>query len=589
MRSTFRLCCNFFLVGLAFGCEDPGAAPLPDGSLEEDAAPTCPMITSATASVLEAEVGESITLEGTANGVTDATSLLWSVAGGSIENATSAHASFACAEAGAFEITLALADGACADSRALGVTCRPPAPRNVILNEIETSGGMPGDWVELYNPTNETKDISGFVLKDADDTHAYTLPAGTTLAAGAYLVLDESVFGYGFGTSDSARLFDATGALVDIYEQTAHSSTTIGRCPNGTGSFVMTVRSTKGTINACEGDVTVGLTYTAWPGSNGVMTGDAASTFGGNLSDLAYQPADGEAEAVLWAVQNNPSRVHRLVSDGSTWARDAGDWAAGKALHYPGGTGSPDAEGITRAEAASPAVYVVAERDNEVLETSRLSVLRFDTSVAGTSMTATHEWNLTADFPSVGPNGGIEAIAWVPDAFLVAHLFRDERTGLAYLPATYPNHGDGLFFVALETSGLVHAYALNHATSAFTRVATILTGQIGIMGLSFDADSGYLWSRCDDACDNRAVALGIDGRLLSPTFGELVVRGAFERPSSLGNYGYEGMAIVPDALCTDGSKVVFFVDDAETEGHALRWDRIPCADFLPVLPAVIAP
>src|SRR6188474_1163170 len=90
------------------------------------------------------------------------------------------------------------------------------------------------------NPSASPADISGFAFRDNDDTHTYLIPVGTTIAAGGYLALDEAEFGFGLGSADSARLFDATGVPVDSYSWTAHAATTYGRCPNGAGAFITT-------------------------------------------------------------------------------------------------------------------------------------------------------------------------------------------------------------------------------------------------------------------------------------------------------------------------------------------------------------
>jgi hypothetical protein len=119
---------------------------------------------------------------------------------------------------------------------------------DVKINEVESSGGVPGDWVELYNSAPDPVDISGFVFKDNDDTHAYPIPAGTIIPTGGYFLLEEAAFGFGLGGADSARLFAADGTtLVDSFTWTAHAATTYGRCPNGTGALVTTFASTKGT------------------------------------------------------------------------------------------------------------------------------------------------------------------------------------------------------------------------------------------------------------------------------------------------------------------------------------------------------
>ncbi|WP_201297500.1 lamin tail domain-containing protein, partial [Bacillus altitudinis] len=113
----------------------------------------------------------------------------------------------------------------------------------VRINEVESQDGTPGDWVELTNTGSTTVDLGGYVLRDSDDDHAYTIPAGTTVAAGGFTVLDEAAFGFGLGKADSARLFDARGAVVDSTSWTAHATTTYGRNPDGTGDFAETARA----------------------------------------------------------------------------------------------------------------------------------------------------------------------------------------------------------------------------------------------------------------------------------------------------------------------------------------------------------
>src|SRR5262249_49551939 len=141
----------------------------------------------------------------------------------------------------------------------------------------------------------------------------------------------------------------------------------------------------------------------------------------------------------------------------------------------------------------SAGMYVSTERDNNANAVSRLSVLRFDPSAAGATLTATNEWNLTADLPPSGPNLGLEAISWVPDTFLVSKGFFDENKNRAYNPADYANHGSGLFFVGLESNGGVYGYALDHVGGGFTRIATITTGFPSVMDLQFDRDLNDLW------------------------------------------------------------------------------------------------
>lgn len=318
------------------------------------------------------------------------------------------------------------------------------------------------------------------------------------------------------------------------------------------------------------------VTFVAWPSSTPVVTADASNAFGGNMSGLFYEPAATPQPATLWAVQNSPSKLYSLSWNGSTYTKNtANNWSSGKTLRYPSGTGAPDAEGVTKAELTSPAIYVSTERDGS--GSNRFSVLRYDTSATGTTLNATHEWNLTSDLPKVSStNLGLEAIAWVPDSYLVAHQFLDEHTNATYNPTNYPGHGTGLFFVGLEATGQIFAYALVESGSTYVRVATIVSGHSQIMDLSFDRDNGALWAYCDNNCSNRSTLLAIDNTVGSSTFGKFVVRKGYNRPSSMSNINNEGIAIAPESECAGGLKTFLWVDDSETSGHAIRRGTIPC-------------
>jgi hypothetical protein len=318
-------------------------------------------------------------------------------------------------------------------------------------------------------------------------------------------------------------------------------------------------------------------TLEAWAGSSTVQNAGLANALGGNMSGLVYEGSGTSAPGVLWATKNSPSVLYRLLWNGSAWASDgANGWAAGKTLRYPNGSGSPDAEGVTFAGTPTGGIYVATERNNDASGTSRNAVLRFDPSGAGSTLVATHEWNLTSDLPVVGANLGLEAITWVPDAYLVARGFHDESAGTVYDPARYPGHGTGLFFVGLEANGRVYAYALNHGNGTFTRVASFATGFVGVMGLEFDAELNQLWASCDDNCNGQAALFDIDTRAGAPTLGRFYAKRLFARPTGMSNLNNEGFAITPQAMCVGGTKPVFWADDAATGGHALRSGTVSC-------------
>ena len=245
------------------------------------------------------------------------------------------------------------------------------------------------------------------------------------------------------------------------------------------------------------------------------------------------------------------------------------NWTNGKTLRYPGGTGAPDAEGLTRAEWSSTAIYVASERDNTADTVSRLSVLRYDLTATGATLTATHEWNLTADLPAAPANNGLEGIAWIPDSFLVANALYDQAANALYDPSRYPGHGSGLFFLGLETGGMIYGYALDHTAGAFTRITAAPSGMASVMSLDFDRDQGNLWAHCDNSCQNTASVLRFSS-------GRLTMQHLFDRPVTLPNSNEEGITIAPDSECMSGRKSFFWSDDDDFGGHAIYRGSVPC-------------
>jgi hypothetical protein len=296
----------------------------------------------------------------------------------------------------------------------------------------------------------------------------------------------------------------------------------------------------------------------AWPGDAAVTEADESDVFGKNLSGLSFGGPD-----LLWAVKNGPGTLYRLQQDGDVWAPD-GD---GQSLHYPGGDGDPDAEGVV---ATADGVFAATERDNDNKDDSLQEILRFDPSSSSDSLDATGEWNLTSDLPESDANTGIEGIAWVPDSYLVGHGFHDQNTGATYDPSAYPNHGDGLYLVGLESDGGVYAYALDLTGTGYTRVATVRTGLPAVMDLEFDPAAEHLWAECDDTCDGQSQVLGIDGQ------GAFAVAATYDRPGEMPNYNNEGFAIAPQ--CADGRRTVFWSDDDNDDDHALRSGTLSCTN-----------
>ncbi len=435
---------------------------------------------------------------------------------------------------------------------------------DIRLNEVVTTGST-NDSIELHNKGAGTVDLSGWILKDSNSSSKYTIGSGTTLAPGGFRAFDVHD-AFGLGSSDKARLYLADGStLVDSFSWSSHSSASWSRCPDGSGSFGQAATLTLGAANNCGGGGGGGVTPSAWPGSSTVTTADASNVFGSDLSGLHQEGG------VLWAAQNS-GKLWRLVSNGSGgWQPDtASGWSAGKTLRFTGGSGAPDSEGVTVTGAGSGSaggVFVASERNGDASGTSRLSVLRYDVTGTNSTLSATREWNLTSNLPSVGSNAGFEAITWIPDSALTSAGFKDESTGAAYDPSRYTAHTGGVFFVGVEGTGSLYGYVLTD-TGAYTRVASLSSGMAGVMELQWEPQTSRLWLVCDDNCSGQHRTMKID------TTGAFATTAAYNRPGGMSNLNNEGFALAGE--CVAGAKSVVWSDDGNTGGHALRAGTIGC-------------
>jgi hypothetical protein len=111
----------------------------------------------------------------------------------------------------------------------------PSEEFNIVINEINYKSSDdfdPGDWIELYNPNEIEIDISGWVLKDSDDSNEYIFPEGTEIDGQGFLVIVRNSddftnfypnttsfigeFDFGLSASgDAVRLFDSDLIIHD--------------------------------------------------------------------------------------------------------------------------------------------------------------------------------------------------------------------------------------------------------------------------------------------------------------------------------------------------------------------------------------
>lgn len=145
--------------------------------------------------------------------------------------------------------TLALLSGCSSDE-----DNNPPitAAEGLFINEIYASGD---DWVELYNATNQIKDISGYIIED--DGAAYILPPGTLVPAEGYLVIlcdDENT---GLHTNFKLSSDGETVVLKNAHNEVTDVVTypkldkgqSYGRYPDGASELSISGVTSQGTSN----------------------------------------------------------------------------------------------------------------------------------------------------------------------------------------------------------------------------------------------------------------------------------------------------------------------------------------------------
>ncbi|MHA6482795.1 lamin tail domain-containing protein [Paenibacillus sp. strain BS8-2] len=423
----------------------------------------------------------------------------------------------------------------------------------VILNEVQSDDSNDGpDWIELANPTGETLDISGLVMKDDDDTHQYVIPGGTTIAANGFLVLTDEVFGFGLGKNDYVRLFE-NERLIASTTWPEHTNPTWGLYPDLSGNeYRNTKEATPGAPNTFDGIPDV----IAWPGDGDVVIFDLEPTFLEDSSGLDF------FNGQLYAVDNGTGKfwILDVAQDGEL--SFASGFEDGKRIRFTkdaedADAAGPDAEGITVDQ--NGLVYIASERDNSDKGVNFNMILQVDPNVEGNDLVALQEWDLTASLPQVSANMGIEAVEWVSNANVNGKLY-DQNTNAVFDATQYPDAiASGVFFVALEDNGHVYAYVLNQDGS-FVQIADIDAQIGGAMALDYDTYENVLWVVADNGYNNRAAKIALHGEVNPETTHIMPASGV--DPSA----NNEGFAIAEASFTREGQRPVYRFKDGEQSG-----------------------
>jgi hypothetical protein len=155
----------------------------------------------------------------------------------------------------------------------------------IVINEIWAGGPTDADkFIELFNKTTETIDISGIYFERNNDGTVGTIPANTTLAAGAYYILgtknntinptnpnapyDNSISS-GFSAKKSIRfkMLNPSGNQIDMFLRGSEDNLDVTisdlapksycRIPNGTGAWKAVTNATLRAANDATGAIDI--------------------------------------------------------------------------------------------------------------------------------------------------------------------------------------------------------------------------------------------------------------------------------------------------------------------------------------------
>ena len=432
----------------------------------------------------------------------------------------------------------------------------------VVINEVQSNDKTSGvDWIELANPTNTDIDISGIIIKDNDDTHAYVIPNGTSVSANGFLVLDSNTLGFELNAEDSVRLYEGN-MLIGTISWTSDTNPTLGLYPDVNGTeYRNTKKGTPGASNKFE-DIPELIN---WQGNEEITIYDKEPVFLEDSSGLDFHNGQ------LYAVDNGTGKfwVLDVAEDGSLAL--AKGFENGKRIRFQKDADNttaagPDAEGIS--VDGNGMVYLASERDNSVKGVNYNSILMVNPNAEGEDLIAEMEWDLTASLPQVSANMGIESVEWVSNTNVNGKLL-DKNTNTVFDSSNYPNAiADGVFFVALEDNGHVYAYVLNNDGTS-VQIADIDAKIGGAMALDYDTYENVLWVVADNGYNNLAAKLSFTGT-------EEVEIVHISAPAGVDiTANNEGFAIAQHIYTKDNQRPVYRFLDGVTSG-ALSIGSLAC-------------
>ncbi|HEY5233368.1 MAG TPA: lamin tail domain-containing protein [Verrucomicrobiae bacterium] len=130
-----------------------------------------------------------------------------------------------------------------------------PSPlRNVVINEFLAHTDPPDyDYIELYNHSTNSVDISGCILTDDAATNKFVIPTGTIISPRGFVFYSETNMNFALNAPGESIFFikpDGSRILDAVQFAAQQNGVAMGRWPDGANDFYRLQAKTPGTPNA---------------------------------------------------------------------------------------------------------------------------------------------------------------------------------------------------------------------------------------------------------------------------------------------------------------------------------------------------
>jgi hypothetical protein len=136
-----------------------------------------------------------------------------------------------------------------------GEAFRPSPLRSVVINEVLAHSENPSvlQFIELYNHSTQTNDLSGCILTDDSRTNKFVLPQGTLIGPGGFVSFNQAQLGFTLNGAGGTVYFikpDGSRVLDALQFQPQADGVSYGRWPDGAADFYPLAARTPGAANS---------------------------------------------------------------------------------------------------------------------------------------------------------------------------------------------------------------------------------------------------------------------------------------------------------------------------------------------------